>query len=101
VVEARRETEEEALRRVLADYIDVNDIERTGITTLRFTVQYNGAVELEFDSYELEGFEWSEDMDPDNVDAQTLLDSFKEEILEAIQQELYLADLDIVDIDAE
>jgi len=100
VTPGRYESTEEALVKALKNVLQVEDVEKVGITSLRFTVQYSGEVELEYSDYELDTF--GEDNSPDDIDESDIMDSFVDDIREAIKEDIgYGGEFEISDYEAE
>lgn len=101
VTPGRYESQEEAIVRVLKEYLHVEDVDKTGITSLRFTVQYSGEVVLEYDEAELKG--WGDDKDPnDSLWTYEIPEAFEDDIREAIKEDIgYYGDFEVTDYEAE
>lgn len=90
VTPAREESEDEAVARVLAQAIYVSDVQRSGLTSLSFRVEYTirGEVELEFEEYDLDQEPDFEGRTPDEVDSLLIERVFADAIEEAIKEDL-------------
>lgn len=73
---------EQALLRTLRENIEVSEAEKAGLDFLSITVNYTitGSVDLEFEGYELEDFEFG----PDDIDQRVIEDAFEGSLHEAV-----------------
>jgi hypothetical protein len=92
------ETLEQALHRTLRENVTVDEVEKAGLDYLSITVNYTitGSVDLEFDDYELEDFEFG----PDDIDVRVIEEAFEDAIRDAVTEDVSEYGVDVeMDID--